>query len=474
MRIDYATKDYEGFRQALMEQLREKVPEYKDYSESDMGIVLLELAAYGFDILSYYNDKVANEVFLETARERDSIVHLCRQIGYELRAGVPAKYKQVFEITPQETDFVLPAGFQVMTSGEDGQIFETLTELTIPAGATGLEKDEAGAYIYSVEVIHGYWVTEDVLGTSDGTKWQRFALNYSPAVLDDILVEIDEGEGFEAWTKVDNFIDSDASSKVFRVVVDEVDIAFIEFGSGFAGKVPAIIENGIVASYRVGGGVLGNVSLESISELPTIPAGLQSTKNVEQTQAGQEKETIEEAKVRAPAKIRTWERAVTEQDYKDLALLNRAVELATTNVTLHNGVLYVDVYVLPVGTATLSTELKEELEAMYDERKELGRDVQVIGARLHPTDVTIAVQAFSTFKHSAVRTIVEDAITQFFALGQRPFGEVPAQSEIIGALMPLTGIRAADVELAVESLELDEIITLGTLTLTITGGIDDE
>lgn len=68
--IDYSTRDYEGFRNDMIEMLKKKIPEYSDFSQSDAGIVLIELLAHGLDILSFYNDVVANEVFLSTARER--------------------------------------------------------------------------------------------------------------------------------------------------------------------------------------------------------------------------------------------------------------------------------------------------------------------------------------------------------------------------------------------------------------------
>lgn len=472
--IDYAVRDYEGFRQELIAQLQEKIPEYKDFSSSDVGIVLLELLSHGFDIMSYYLDKVAGEVYLETARERDSVVHLCRLIGYEMRPGLSAKYEQVFKFTPSDQPIVIPAGYQLLVAGSDGQVFETKTELTIPASCTGDEQGSGGAYLFSVPVIHGYSVLREVIGTSDNSKWQRFVLNYAPVVIEDLVVEIDEGLGFETWTRVDSFTDSTATDFHYRVFVDETDQMYIEFGSGFAGKIPQAVNNGIVATYRVGGGVLGNVPLEAISEVVNALAGFESTKNVRVIQTGQEKETIEEAKVRAPARLRTWDRAVTKQDYIDLATLDQNVSLATAVDVLANGTVTIIVYVLPVHSSALSDELRDGLEEMYDECKEFGREVIVSGARLVPVDVELSVQAFQLFKHSELRTVVEGAMTDFFELGKRPFSELPAQSEVIGALTNITGVRAVDIELSLDTVAVDQIPILGELSLTITGGIDDE
>ena len=61
--IDYLTKDYAGFRQGMLNQIPLLMPQWTDRSEADFGVVLIELMAYVADILSYYQDRVANEAF---------------------------------------------------------------------------------------------------------------------------------------------------------------------------------------------------------------------------------------------------------------------------------------------------------------------------------------------------------------------------------------------------------------------------
>ena len=50
--IDYTSRDYEAYRELMLQKLREKIPEYTDTSQTDAGIVLLECLANGLDILS--------------------------------------------------------------------------------------------------------------------------------------------------------------------------------------------------------------------------------------------------------------------------------------------------------------------------------------------------------------------------------------------------------------------------------------
>jgi hypothetical protein len=88
--IDFVTKDYEGFRQLMVDLIPQYTKEWTDTSESDFGIVLIELLANGLDILSYYQDKAFNESFLDTARTRKAVISLCRLLGYELAPQIPA------------------------------------------------------------------------------------------------------------------------------------------------------------------------------------------------------------------------------------------------------------------------------------------------------------------------------------------------------------------------------------------------
>src|SRR2546423_3019680 len=88
--IDYLARDYASCRRALLDLIPSKLPEWTDRSEADFGIVLIELFAYMADILSYYQDRVANEAFLNTAQERRSVINHLRLIGYEMAAAAPA------------------------------------------------------------------------------------------------------------------------------------------------------------------------------------------------------------------------------------------------------------------------------------------------------------------------------------------------------------------------------------------------
>lgn len=89
--IDYMAKDYSSFRKLLLDRLAVEMPEWTERSPADMGVALVELLAYVGDHLSYYQDAVATEAYLGTARTRVSIRRHARLLDYYVHEGCNAR-----------------------------------------------------------------------------------------------------------------------------------------------------------------------------------------------------------------------------------------------------------------------------------------------------------------------------------------------------------------------------------------------
>jgi Baseplate J-like protein len=99
--------------------------------QSDPSIALLDAWAIVADVLTFYQERIANEGYLATATERRSILELARLVGYELRPGVSASVYLAFTVA---TGFngTLPAGTRAQSipgTGETAQFFETSADL---------------------------------------------------------------------------------------------------------------------------------------------------------------------------------------------------------------------------------------------------------------------------------------------------------------------------------------------------------
>ena len=85
--INYLAKDYASFRKLILDRLALTMPDWQESHAADTGMALVELLAYVADRLSYYQDAVATEGYLETARRRESVRRLSRMVDYNMHEG---------------------------------------------------------------------------------------------------------------------------------------------------------------------------------------------------------------------------------------------------------------------------------------------------------------------------------------------------------------------------------------------------
>jgi hypothetical protein len=110
--IDYLAKDYSSFRRLLIDLIPQLNPTWVERNPSDLGIALLELFAYEGDNLSYFQDAVANEIYLDTARQRVSARKHARLVDYSMHDGRNAWAFVHFQTTSTGT---VPLGTKILS-----------------------------------------------------------------------------------------------------------------------------------------------------------------------------------------------------------------------------------------------------------------------------------------------------------------------------------------------------------------------
>ena len=152
--VSYIYRDYAGLRQLMLDRLAVTMPDWTEQHEPDIWITLVELLAYIGDDLSYYQDAVATEAYLQTARNRVSVRRHARLVGYRLHEGCNARAWVCLNVTspvslPLDAVRFAAAGSWV----SDGPLvldastfpadtlasFQQYTPLSVQPGAHGLE-----------------------------------------------------------------------------------------------------------------------------------------------------------------------------------------------------------------------------------------------------------------------------------------------------------------------------------------------
>ncbi|WP_406322208.1 putative baseplate assembly protein [Streptomyces sp. NBC_00519] len=89
--VDYTARDYDTIRKLLLDRLALTTPDWVERNPADLGVTLVELLAYTGDQISYQQDAVATEAYLDTARRRVSVRRHVRLIDYAMHDGCTAR-----------------------------------------------------------------------------------------------------------------------------------------------------------------------------------------------------------------------------------------------------------------------------------------------------------------------------------------------------------------------------------------------
>ncbi|HEY6033003.1 MAG TPA: putative baseplate assembly protein [Kofleriaceae bacterium] len=389
-----------------------------------------------------------------------------------------------------ETQGFTSSGFSFFVAPEDWQRSSKFTEDRWWLRA----RLEQGGYVKpprikmvvtnAIDAFNQETIRGETLGSSDGTPLQSFRFLRQP-LLDDEIVEVRErqqpnaeeiadlgadavrkvepenvqnNEVWVRWRRVDSFFASNPRSRHYTL--DYITGA-IQFGDGRRGLVPPEAKNSIVAtSYRIGGGAAGNVNANTLTSLGRALAYIDSVTNPIAATGGSDRETIEDAKNRAPYTIKSRDRAVTVEDYEMLAL-RASTQLARARcVPDRSNRGHVTLALLPKAD-TRSDELTRRLvpsnevlryvKRYLDERKLVGTVLNVVRPKYKDLSVRVVLIRRTVGTSDRLRRDIEGKLRKFLhaLVGGRDgkgweFGRPVLKAEIIHLIEEVPGVEGVD------------------------------
>lgn len=140
--IAFRIGDHARFKASMLTSLASAahpaLADLRTRQDDDFSIALIDAWAAACDVLTFYQERLANEAYMGTATERLSIGELARLIGYRLHPGAAAETDLVILMedppaaAPDVTDLLVPTGTRVQSQpgpDETSQIFETIEDL---------------------------------------------------------------------------------------------------------------------------------------------------------------------------------------------------------------------------------------------------------------------------------------------------------------------------------------------------------
>jgi hypothetical protein len=429
----------------------------------------MDLVAYAFDVASASVDFNAQECFCSTARDRISMIRFAKMASYKIRPATSAAVTCLASIAAAQThDVIIPNGARLQLA--TGVVFTSLMDQRLKAGRT------------SVNIVLTEGERKTASFTSDGTAFQKFALADQDVIYQSLSVTVDH----ELWAEVSSlFMDANENSKAFSAEYDENDTASVCFGDDFNGKVPA---NGttIQVTYRTGGGVKGNIAIGDIDVdlvnqayldgvVPTAYITVHLL-NEERGAGGEERETIDHARMWIPPWIATNGRAVTENDFNVLAnafsdpvygTMAYAKAKLKMNIPELNTVQIFGFARDHAGNLTTpSSGLKTALQNYFMNNgtnavRVICTDVEVEDGELVYLDINLTVKVNSGYAVADVTQAVSNAIAALFNSVYIQPGQYFRLSWLYDAVQGLAGVDHVLVNLVTASKKSMEQIGIG-------------
>jgi hypothetical protein len=256
----------------------------------------------------------------------------------------------------------------------------------------------------------------------------------------------------EAWTARRDLLNSGATATEFVTEIDNDGAVVLRFGDDRHGKRP---EPGAVftATYRIGNGRSGNIGADSLAHIVAPVPEIARVRNPLPARGGQDPESLEDVRQRAPVAFRVQERAVTPADYVEVTERHADVQRAAATFRWTGS--WHTVFLTADRSAGLAvTDAFERDVRSYVERYRMaGHDLEVDGPQYVPLEIELQVCVAADH----FRSDVERELLDMFSNGDLPdgrrglfhpdnfsFGEPVYLSAIYAAAHRVTGVVSVD------------------------------
>lgn len=414
---------------------------------------------------------------------------------------------------PEIVTWVVPGKFQ--RRQYFGEAFFWVRATQTEEGAWSGSPLLSGVFLNTVETAQARTVRNEILGSSQSAKNERFRFQQLPVLEGEVIrvresltdeerrqlieaegetavsdVRDQQGRVLETWVKwkeVIEFFDSGALDRHYRL--DRAS-GELEFGDGVHGRIPSAGGDNIRAFvYQAGGGAAGNVPAGAINAPVTAIAGVESVINPSAAGGGSEAATPEQMLEIGPAQLSNRGRAVTPDDFEWLAKeasreVRKALCLQNRNRAGRYEVGWVSLYLVPDSkdaNPKPSLELRRTVQRYVAERADVtvvDQEHIFVGEPLYvPVDVEVTIFAKSFDVAGTAERRVRDRLDQFLhPLTGGPqqdgwdFGRNLAASDLYVLLEEIEEVGyVGELRLRVGDFESGEQIEVGADALVASG-----
>lgn len=432
----YTTRDYRIMKDSIIAELQNPVtgiPEITDHSESNPFIKRVSIWCGIGEHLGYYIDNQGRECFLSTSELFESAHDIAKQYDYRVRGRIAATTQVTITIdNPAPSDITIPVG-TVFSKSEDDIKYTSVNVATILTGETSA----------AVDCRQWTAIALSSIGTTSGLDWQQIEVNGS--VADSSMTVFVDGVPFP---QVETFALSVGTDQVHRQYQNKNKVYSVEFADGINGELPTGGLDVTAQWYETEGaaGNCGATLIDTLDSILTLPGGVavESISNLIPASNGKDSEGLNDLKVYVPLSLRTLYRAVTYQDYVDVALL--APGVANAGLIFECG-KHVDIYISPEGGGPASPILIADTLAFMNERKMVTTFLRVFSAGVVFVEHEIIARAKPGFVNLTVKSTIETNLEAHYSNENQEIGGTNYLGDVYEAIETSAGVKNSDINI---------------------------
>jgi len=394
-RLRVTELDFDAIKSNLKTYLKAQ-NEFKDYDFEGSGMnILLDTLAYNTHYLGFNANMLANEMFLDSASLRSSVVSHAKSLGYEVTSP-RAPYATVnVGLSTDGSSKTMPAG-TAFTTSVDGTDYQFVTVADVTSNNTG------GIVPFdSVTIYEGSYITTRYTVNTSNVE-QRFLVSDANSDTSTLIVKVQTSNSDTStttYTKATDITQLSSNSTVYYLQETDSGLYEVYFGDGTVSK--ALSDGNIVVLQYV----VTNKTLANGADTFSSPSSVDSVSTITVTTVasatgGAEAESIDSIKLQAPLDYAAQGRCVTVDDYK------------TYTKKLFANTQAVSVWGGEDGSYDTSTGVSSNPEygkVFISIKSTTGEDLTSV-------QKSNLVSAFAPFKVASITPVVVDAETTYLIL----------------------------------------------------------
>ena len=413
-------------------------PEFSDYNfDSSTISLILDLLAYNTYTNAFYLNMVGNEMFLDSAQLRNSVVSRAKQLGYTPRSARGAIASLNVVVSPDNS----PASVTVSANVKFTTSIDGVTYGFVTPESYNLSANDTGTFYGTINIVEGTPLQHRF--TVDTLNPTRYILPNPNVDTTSLVVRINSGTSdtdIITYNPLTDISSVNSISTVYFVQENEDKLYEIYFGDNVFGKSP-INGSTVIIDYRVvsGTAVNGANTFTNPASLGGYSTFTVNTSSV--AQGGAEQESIASIKYNAPYKFQAQDRLVTVNDYKN-TILSENGDLQSISVwggEENSPPIYGKVFVSakPTSGASLSTQRKELIKSQLRSRNVLAIDVEFVDPTFLYVVPSIKVRydpSLTSLSAAALNLKIQTAVINFESNNLGTFGNKFYLSKLIAAI----------------------------------------